>query len=240
MPNLVRAATCLAAALVFAACSGSSASAPPPSPSAAASLEATPSPVASAVATKTPATPVPSVAPSTSTGPTSFTSTTYGYSLTVPAGWTVIQATAAWDGNGAPRSTTCPRPTSSSSLPPERLVLWGAHDQGPGGLREGEDRRQRRGPRQHLSGRARGPGSDQDRGRTGTLLAYDCGILINLAVTVHDGIGYLFGFRDVAVHAATDPADRAVFLELLKSVHFPGLIEGPERAPARRWRCPPL
>jgi hypothetical protein len=33
-----------------------------------------------------------------------FTSETYGYSLAVPAGWTTVQATTAWDGQGAPGS----------------------------------------------------------------------------------------------------------------------------------------
>ena len=59
-------------------------------------------------------------------------------------------------------------------------------------------------------------------GAPGRMLAWNCGILINGAVTVYDGTGYLFGFRDPAVHAATDAADRAAFLQLLHSVYFPG------------------
>ena len=58
-------------------------------------------------------------------------------------------------------------------------------------------------------------------GDPGTLLAFDCGILINNAIAVHDGVAYLFGFRDPAVHAATDPTDRATFVMLLESVRFP-------------------
>ena len=46
--------------------------------------------------------PDPSVESSAAAAPTAFTSTTYGYSLTLPAGWTAIQATKAWDGTGAP------------------------------------------------------------------------------------------------------------------------------------------
>ena len=46
-------------------------------------------------------TPTPTAAPSAATVPTTFTSKTYGYSLTGPAGWTPIQATAAWDGVSA-------------------------------------------------------------------------------------------------------------------------------------------
>lgn len=50
---------------------------------------------------------------------------------------------------------------------------------------------------------------------------FDCGILINSGIAVHKGTAYLFGFSDPAVHAATDPADRATCLELLGSVRFP-------------------
>ena len=58
-------------------------------------------------------------------------------------------------------------------------------------------------------------------GEPGVLSSYDCGILINTAVTVHDGVAYVFGFRDPAVHAATSPDDRALFIALLESVKFP-------------------
>jgi hypothetical protein len=57
-------------------------------------------------------------------------------------------------------------------------------------------------------------------GQPGTLLAYNCGILINVAATVHGGIGYMFVFRDPGVAAATDPTDRATFLKILRSVQF--------------------
>jgi hypothetical protein len=59
-------------------------------------------------------------------------------------------------------------------------------------------------------------GSDQ-----GVLLAYNCGILINLAAAVHNGVGYQFGFRDPTVNAATDPADEATFLAILESTQLP-------------------
>jgi hypothetical protein len=58
-------------------------------------------------------------------------------------------------------------------------------------------------------------------GGPGTLLGYNCGILINLAVAVHDGVGYLIGFRDPAVHAATDATDKQTLEGLLSSVEFP-------------------
>jgi len=59
-------------------------------------------------------------------------------------------------------------------------------------------------------------------GQPGMLLAYDCGLLINTGVTVHNGVGYWFVFRDQGVQAATDPADHATLLRVLKSVQFSG------------------
>jgi hypothetical protein len=41
-------------------------------------------------------------------------------------------------------------------------------------------------------------------------------------VVVHDGIVYVFGFRDPAVHAATDAGDLAILEELVASVSYPG------------------
>jgi len=58
-------------------------------------------------------------------------------------------------------------------------------------------------------------------GEPATLIEYDCGILINNAVTVHKGVGYQFLLRDPAVHASTDASDQKSFLELLQSVKFP-------------------
>ena len=55
----------------------------------------------------------------------------------------------------------------------------------------------------------------------GMLVAWDCGILINVGFAVHDGVGYQFVFRDPAVHAATDAEDRATFVALLESVKWP-------------------
>jgi hypothetical protein len=55
----------------------------------------------------------------------------------------------------------------------------------------------------------------------GVLLGYNCGILVNIAVTVHSGVGYSVSFVDDSVPAATDPTDHATFLTMLRSVQFP-------------------
>ncbi len=57
-------------------------------------------------------------------------------------------------------------------------------------------------------------------GEPGELESINCGILINVAYTVHDGQGYPFTFRDPAVHQATEPTDKATFIAMLASVQF--------------------
>jgi hypothetical protein len=54
----------------------------------------------------------------------------------------------------------------------------------------------------------------------GAFIAWNCGILINIALTAHRGTGYEFVFRDPGVHQATDPTDRATFDSILSSVSF--------------------
>lgn len=213
--NVVRAATYVAATVFVATCAGSP-SVPAPSPTAPGSLATTPSPVASAVATAT-----PTAAESAGASPISFTSKTYGYSLTVPAGWTVIQATSAWDGKGAPFHDV---PEADQFVGPAAASAWFF------GAPTTKDLTGR--VNESIAANAASHGntcpavpdvqdSIQIGSEPGILLGYNCGILINSGITVHKGIAYLFGFRDPAVHAATDPADRAAFLELLKSVQFP-------------------
>ena len=222
--TVIRAASLLLA-IVVAACTSGQASTPASSPIAVASVAAssipTPSSMPSASASAAAATPVPTVAASSSAGPTAFTSKTYGYSLTVPAGWSVIQATAAWDGKGAPFHDV---PEADQFVGPAAASAWFF------GAPTTKD----------LAGRVKEAiaANAAEHGNTcpavpqvkdpivigseaGTLLGYDCGILINSAIAVHKGKAYLFGFRDPAVHAATDPTDRAAFLQLLKSVRFP-------------------
>ena len=206
MSNSIRAAACLAVALIVTACSGGSPAAAPSSVS----------PAASAAASH-----APSVAPGGSSGPSTFTSTTYGYTLTVPAGWTTIQATAKWDGTGAPFHDV---PEADQFVGPATASAWFF------GAPTTKDLATR--VKESIAANAAEHGNTcppvpevQDPikigGDPGILLAFNCGILINSGITVHKGVAYLFGFRDPAVHAATDPTDRAAFVALMESVKFP-------------------
>jgi hypothetical protein len=207
MSNIGRGATLLVATLVVGACS-----------SPGASLESSRSQAASATASAAAAA---SVAPSASAAPLTFTSTTYGYSLMVPAGWTSIQASVAWDGSGAPFSGDA---EADQFVGPGTASAWAFAAPTTKDL---AGYVQERIAATAAAASATCPATPELQdpieigGEPGTLLGWDCGILINIALTVHNGTGYLFGLRDPAVHAATDAADRATFLELLGSVGFP-------------------
>jgi hypothetical protein len=217
MRCLFRPAPYLAVALVVGAC----ASGPASSPAAVVSAAATPSQVASPDPTAEAASPSPTQAATPSPSPIVFTSTTYGYSLTLPGDWTIIQAKAKWDGKGAPFHDV-PEADQFVSKGASSAWFFGAPTKKDLAARVKES----------IAANAAEHGTTcppvpeiQDPldigGEPGVLLGYNCGILINSAITVHDGVAYLFGFRDPAVHAATSPADREAFLALLQSVKFP-------------------
>jgi hypothetical protein len=139
----------------------------------------------------------------------------------VPAGWTTIQATAAWDGKGAPFHDV-PQADQFVSQSAASAWFFGAPTKKDLAARVQES----------IAANAAEHGATcppvpafqapiKIGSEPGVLLGYDCGILINSAIAVHDGVVYLFGFRDPTVHAATSPADRETFLALLESVKFP-------------------
>lgn len=154
--------------------------------------------------------------------PRSFTSKTYGYTLTVPAGWTTRQAFAKWDGESELDGTSAsvdligqPADTKgvwAAAAPSKRdlaadtafAIIWTAHYHGD-----------------YCPSRPDMRNRVTVGGQPGVLLAYNCGILVNTALTVNHGVEYWFVFIDRGQAAATDPTDRATFLAMLSSVRFP-------------------
>ena len=167
-------------------------------------------------------TPSSSPSPSPSELLTTFTSQTYGYSVTLPKGWGGIQATERWDGKGSPGSVDADV-DQFIDLAANDLGMWafaapttkglGAYVAGTidGTLEE------------HGDTCPAGPVAQHPidiGGQPGMLLAWDCGLLINQAVVVENGVGYIFGLRDPSVKAATDAGDRKLLAGLVDSVHF--------------------
>ena len=159
--------------------------------------------------------------PSVAASPATFLSKVYGYTVTVPAGWLTIPAAAAWDGTGSPGIDDTHNDQWDSGLGPAAFAR--AHPFG-GDLAAYTQDAISRTATYHGDTCPPTPASNDPitiGAKPGSLLTWDCGILINIAVTVDHGIGYFFVFRDPNVKAATEPTDSATFSSILDSVQFP-------------------
>jgi hypothetical protein len=160
--------------------------------------------------------------PSTSPSPSAekFASEAYGYSLTLPRGWTPVQASARWDGEGAPGSDDA---VVDQFIGPAAAVSWAYAASTTMALPAYVKTTIKATDEDHGDTCPANPVAEdsiQIGGQPGTLLAWNCGVLVNQAVTVQHGVGFFFGFLDQSVHAATDAADRKLFLKLLSSIQF--------------------
>ena len=159
------------------------------------------------------------VSASPAPSPVTFTSPYYGYTVTLPAGWSATPATAVWDGKGAPGSENpvvdkffgpgmktvhaFAGPTSSDLTTYGNDVIAWISQFHPECVQEPE------------SVGSTTVGSDQ-----ATFITWNCGILINLVVGLHGDEGYQFLFRDPGLHKASDTTDRALFESMLDTVSF--------------------
>ena len=167
----------------------------------------------------------PTVSPSAATlpsGPSVFTSPLYGYDIALPGGWTVGPARIRWDGASAPGDDF---PSVDRFVGPERRSAWGFAGPFSGDLAAFVSDRIAATARDHSD---TCPVAEpeineplQIGGQPWVLLGWNCGALINTAVTVRAGVAYTFTFRDLAVNAATDPDDRAIFRSMLDSIELP-------------------
>ena len=175
-------------------------------------------------------TPSPAVVPSptatptsapTVSGPTVFTSPLYRYTITVPAGWAVAPAIVRWDGKNAPG----PDADTDKFGGPERLSAFAFAGPVEGSLAAFVADRITATARDHADTCPVATPEINEQLQIGAqpwvLLGWDCGALINTAVTVRGGIGYVITFRDLAIQAATDPADLAIFRSMLDSIELP-------------------
>ena len=172
-------------------------------------------------------TPTPSAAASpsaaaTSSGPTHFVSSLYGYSVTVPAGWITAEALLHWDGV----KQSGPDAESDRFDGPEQLTVWAFAGPFAGNLDAFTADRIAANGRDHAD---TCPVAEPEfteplpiGAQQWVLVGWNCGAVINMAITVRNGVAYAFTFRDLAVDAASDPADRALFLSILETVELPG------------------
>jgi len=171
-------------------------------------------------------TPVPastataSGAAASSPTPVVFASTRYPYSITLPIGWVATPARVTWDGTGAPTSDD---PAVDVFGPVGEGTAFGSAARTTSSLAAWVADGIATNFRIHSDTCPQTPYSVESvtiGGQPGTLVAWNCGILINAAFTVANGYGYRFVFRDPTIQAATDPADKATFTTMLGSVAF--------------------
>lgn len=212
-----RFALALGALIAVAACAGPAVT---PSPAPASSVIA---PTATVAPTSIAATPVasPSSVP-TPALPVAFASRVYGYSIVVPGGWAVGSAVLPWDAASSPGHTdpvvdkfASPSDVSAFAFAGpvtvdlagfvEDTIAWTVRDHGDTCPATAPEKIE----------------PIEIGGEPGMLLSWNCGILINDAVLVREGTGFVLVMRDPSVAAATDPADRAILEVLLDSITFP-------------------
>lgn len=175
-------------------------------------------------------TPKPTIGPSSSimpstaaspSGPIVFISPEYGYTVTAPSGWIVAPALLRWNGTNQPG----PDAESDKLAGPRKLTAWAFAGPFGGDLAAFVADRIAANARDHADTCPADALKTNEPleigGQPWVLLGWDCGALINQAITVRGSVAYAFIFRDLDVRAATDPADRAIFLSILDSVELP-------------------
>jgi hypothetical protein len=168
-----------------------------------------------------PATQSPAATASTPAATRIFSSRRYGYTETLPAGWTGGQATQQWNGTGAPgdedsvvdlfhgpggvEAWAMAAPTQESLAAYARATIRAAHAGHPCPAT---------------------PQTDQAitiGGAPARLLGMECppgsGFLVETAVTIHDGTAFVFASQNPS-GAGSQSADRAAFRTFLASIRF--------------------
>jgi len=163
----------------------------------------------------------PAGGPTASPGPTAnvFRSPLYGYSVVVPTGWSAVQATTRWDGESAPSQGA-----NVDQISGAHLIALGVAGPFTGDLAAYVQDRLAAAARDHAD--TCPPNALQSNqpitigGQQGALLTWNCGALIEGAITVHAGVGYDFTLRDLAFAPTLDQADVASFQSMLDSLTF--------------------
>lgn len=200
------------ALLVLAGCSSAAPTTPEPSVSAAPTTATSPSPIAT-----------PSVSPAASLNPepsaTTYTSSLYGYSLTLPAGWHVVPASIRWDGISDPGAA---EPTVDQMSGPSTAVAWAFSTLVTKDLEGYASERIAAEAAVHPCPKT--PATTTKitiDGQNGLLMSRDCGILLLTALVIQGGTGFLFYLSDSSIHSAAYPPDEAVLAGMLASVRLP-------------------
>ena len=195
---------------------GCNATASPPAPSSVGAANS--SPTEAVPSATTAATPIPSTEAVSSPTPGVFTSDRYGYTVSLPAPWALsYKASTTWDGIGSPSHEgsyvdqfTAPGVVAWAVAAPTKqtLAAYVAHTEDTAAAQHGCPKK---------------PDADEPisvGGQPGRLLTMHCGILVLVAITIHNGSAASFSFQSPFGSSGTDAADRALFLRFLKGIRF--------------------
>ncbi len=201
--------------LVLAGCSSAGPTTPGPSASAASTMATSPSPIATPSVSQPES---PSAEPTAST----YTSSLYGYSLTLPAGWQVVPASIRWDGISDPGHDEPTVDQMSGPSGPSIVAAWAFSLPVTKDLRGYAADRVAADATVHPCPKTAATTTQITiDGTPGLLMARDCGILVLGALTIQKSKAFLFYLQDSSIHSATDPADEATFASMLASVRLP-------------------
>ena len=198
----------LAALLLCAACGSDSPGAASSSsqPTSSTSPSAGSSVIASAV--------VESSAP----GPTTYTAKYYGYTVTLPVGWSAYDAQGLWDGVSDPGHDEL---VVDRFLGPDVALAWGFAAPTTSDLSAYAAARAVSDASFHQCPAEPATVSITIDGEPGLLQTKNCGILVMSAVTIHNGTAFSLYMQDSSVQAASDPVDEAIFRNMIASLQLP-------------------
>jgi hypothetical protein len=206
---------CIVALIAVVACSGPSA----------ATTQSPSSVTATAAASPTSSTAVATQAAKPTTAavetPSAFTSPIYRYTLTLPAGWRAGAAALRWDGASQPGYEEPVVDKFGGPVSASAFAFAGPVTFDLDGFVQDRIKANARDHGDTCPATPEVKEPIEIGGQPGVFLAWNCGILINQAVTVHDGVGFAMTMRDRELQAATNPDDRAILEALLGSVIFP-------------------
>lgn len=152
-------------------------------------------------------------------GPTTYTAKIYGYTVTLPVGWSVNVARGPWDGVSDPGHDELVVDQFSG---PDVAVAWGFAAPTTTDLRAYAVARAAADASFHQCPAEPATSvSIAIDGEPGLLQMKNCGILVMSAVTIHNGTAFSLYMQDSSVQAASDPDDEAIFRNMIASLQLP-------------------
>jgi hypothetical protein len=203
--------------LVLVVLAGCSSAGPTPGSlaSAASTIATSPSAIATPSASQT-------APPSAEPVATTYTSSFYGYSLTLLAGWQVVPASIRWDGISDPGHDEPTVDQMSGPSGPSISAAWAFSIPVTKDLKGYASERLAADATVHPCPKTAATTTQITiDGTPGLLMTRDCGILVLTALTIKTGAAFVFYLQDSSIHGPTDPTDEATFASMLASVRLP-------------------